>query len=41
MRELINVLFDEDKSFDFPWWVYAFVMPIALIVLCLLAGVKM
>ena len=38
MKELIDVLFDEGKSFDFPWWVYVFVIPMALIVLCGLIG---
>jgi hypothetical protein len=39
MRELLEILTDENKSFNFPWWMYAFVMPAALIVICLLAGV--
>ncbi len=40
MRELLEILTDENKSFNFPWWVYAFIMPAALIAICLLAGVK-
>lgn len=39
MRELLEILTDENKSFNFPWWVYSFVMPASLIVICLLAGV--
>ena len=39
MRELLEILTDENKSFNFPWWVYAFIMPVALIAICLLAGV--
>lgn len=38
MKELIDILTNEEKSFDFPWWVYAFVMPLALIAICMLAG---
>ena len=31
MKKLIDILFDENKSFDgMPWWVYAFVCPIVL-----------
>lgn len=39
MRELLDILTDENKSFNFPWWVYAIIMPVALIAICLLAGV--
>lgn len=39
MKELIDILFDENKSFEgMPWWVYAFVYPIGLIVLMAIAG---
>ena len=38
MKELIDVLTDENKSFDFPWWVYMFVVPAALVLVCLIAG---
>jgi hypothetical protein len=38
MRELLEILTDENKSFNFPWWVYAFVMPMALVVLMAIAG---
>ena len=35
MKELIEILTSEDKSFDgLPWWVYAFVMPAALVLMC-------
>jgi len=35
MKELIDILTSEDKSFDgLPWWVYAFVMPAALVLMC-------
>ena len=40
MRDLLEILTDENKSFNFPWWVYAFIMPVALIATCLLAGIK-
>ena len=36
MKELIDILTNEDKSFDFPWWVYVFVAPLVLV--CGLAG---
>ena len=39
MKELLEILTDENKSFNFHWWVYAFIMPVALIATCLLAGV--
>ena len=38
MKELIDILTNEDKSFDFPWWVYMFVMPLALVILCMIGG---
>ena len=38
MKELIDILTSEDKSFDFPWWVYVFVAPVALVLVCGLAG---
>lgn len=40
MKELLDILTDENKSFNFPLWVYAFIMPAALIATCLLAGIK-
>jgi hypothetical protein len=39
MRELFEILTCEEKSLELPWWMYAFVMPAALIAICLLAGV--
>ena len=38
MKELIEILTSEDKSFDFPGWVYVFVAPLALVLVCVLAG---
>jgi hypothetical protein len=39
MKELIDILTSEDKSFEgFPWWVYALVMPAALVLMCLIGG---
>lgn len=39
MKELIDMLMDDNKSFDgMPWWVYTFVYPIGLIVLMAIAG---
>ena len=39
MKELIDILMSEDKSFDgMPWWVYMFVMPAALVLMCLIGG---
>jgi hypothetical protein len=38
MKELIDILMNEDKSFDFPWWVYMFVAPLVLVLVCGLAG---
>lgn len=39
MKEFFDILFDDNKSFDsWPWWVYAFVCPIGLIVLMAIAG---
>ena len=38
MKELIQILTDDEKSFNFPWWVYMFVMPVALVVLMAIAG---
>ena len=37
MKELIDILTSEDKSFDgMPWWVYMFVMPAALVLMCMI-----
>jgi hypothetical protein len=38
MKDLIDIIFDEKKSFNFPLWVYAIVMPLALAVLMGVAG---
>ena len=38
MKELIEILTDENKSFDFPWWVYMFVLPAVLVLLMAFAG---
>lgn len=38
MKELIEILTDENKSFNFPWWVYMFVLPAALVLLMAFAG---
>lgn len=38
MENLFEILTNEDKSFEFPWWVYMFVMPLALLVLMALAS---
>lgn len=38
MENLFEILTNEDKSFEFPWWVYAIVMPVALVVLMAIAG---
>lgn len=38
MENLLEILTNENKSFAFPWWVYAFVMPTALVMICMLFG---
>ena len=38
MENLLEILTNEDKSLNFPWWVYAFVMPMALVALMAIAG---
>lgn len=39
MKKFMEVLTDENKDFDyFPWWVYAVVLPLALVALMALAG---
>lgn len=38
MEKLINILTDESKSFEAPGWVFAVVMPLALIALLGIAG---
>jgi hypothetical protein len=39
MKEFINTLMSENKSLDnYPWWVYAIVMPVAFILLAIVAS---
>ena len=38
MENLLEILTNENKSFTFPWWVYAIVMPVALVVVCMIGG---
>ena len=39
MKELIEVLTNEDKSFEgLPMWVYMFAMPAALVLMCMIGG---
>ena len=39
MKELIDILTSEEKSFDgMKWWIYAIVCPIGLILMMAIAG---
>lgn len=39
MKELIDILTSEEKSFDgMKWWMYAIVCPIGLMVMMAIAG---
>lgn len=39
MKEVIDILTSEEKSFDgMKWWIYAIVCPIGLMVICAIAG---
>jgi len=39
MKELIEILTNEDKSFEgMPWWVYVFVSPLVLVLVCMIGG---
>ena len=39
MKELIEILTSEDKSFDgLPKWVYIFAIPAALVLACMIGG---
>ena len=38
MKQFFEILFDEDKSFEFPLWVYAIVLPLGLLAIMALAG---
>lgn len=39
MKELIEILTNEDKSFEgLPTWVYVFAIPAALVLMCMIGG---
>ena len=39
MKELIDILMSEDKSFDgLPKWVYIFAIPAGLVLMCMIGG---
>ena len=39
MKELIDILLSEDKSFDgLPKWVYIFAIPAGLVLMCMIGG---
>jgi len=39
MKELIDILTSEDKSFDgLPKWVYIFAIPAGLVLMCMIGG---
>ena len=38
MKELIEILTDEKRSFNFSWWVYMFIIPAALVLIMSVAG---
>lgn len=39
MKELIDILTSENKSFEgLPWWVYMFAAPAALVLCCMIGG---
>lgn len=38
MKDLLDILTDEKKSFNFPWWVYVFVVPIVMVAIMGIAG---
>ena len=39
MKELIEILTNEDKSFEgLPKWVYIFAIPAALVLMCMIGG---
>jgi hypothetical protein len=39
MKELIEILTNEDKSFEgLPKWVYIFAIPAALVLACMIGG---
>lgn len=38
MKKLFEILFDENRSFEFPWWVYFFIVPILMVAIMGIAG---
>lgn len=38
MEKLWDLLTDEKKSLEWPWWAYMFVVPAALVLLMAMAG---
>ena len=39
MKELIEILTNEDKSFEgLPMWVYVFAIPAGLLLMCMIGG---
>lgn len=39
MKELIDILLSEDKSFDgLPKWFYIFAIPAGLVLMCMIGG---
>jgi hypothetical protein len=38
MKDLIDLLTNEERDFNFPWWVYVFVVPIVMVALMGIAG---
>ena len=38
MKDLIELLTNDEKSFEWKWWVYMFVLPAALVGLMAIAG---
>jgi hypothetical protein len=38
MKDLLDILTNEEKSFQFEWWVYAIVMPLGLVAIMMVAG---
>lgn len=38
MEQLFEILTNENKSFNFPWWVYMFVLPACLVALVAIGG---
>lgn len=38
MKKFIEILTDEKKSFELPGWVFAIIMPVALVLMLGIAG---